>query len=207
MALEIPAPLVSAGQAVLPVCTRHGEPATRRKKVVFRSTTPAWTYLLILFGVLPFAIVAAAIQKRIKAPAWPFCARCGQLRTRRLLAGIGLVALAVLAIVAVSAALPDGSLYATQIVLVFVLLLIAGLGVAASAGGSSIAAGYASRDGHHVEIRRPHPRFAEEVAAVQQQAAPAQYPPHGYGQPYPAQPYPHQQQPTVVEPGRPDRGW
>jgi hypothetical protein len=229
MALDIPAPLVSAGQ-VPQVCTRHGEPTTRHRKVVFRSYIPAWTYLLVLFGVLPFAIVAAVIQKRVKAPAWPFCARCARLRTGRLLAGLGVIALAVLAVVAAAAVVPQGSSYATPIVLVFLALLIAGLAIASSASSSAIAAGYASQDGSTVKFRRPHPRFAEQaaeqVAAMQQQAIVQQYPPPGYGypqgyQPYPPQqqppsgygypqgyqPYPPQQQPPVVEWRQPERGW
>jgi len=78
--VSIPAPLVASGQGLPSVCGRHGEPADRHRRVVFRSTPPPWTYLLILLGVVLFAIVATVLEKRVKAPAWPFCPRCGSLR-------------------------------------------------------------------------------------------------------------------------------
>lgn len=207
MGLDIPAPLVSAGQAVPQVCVRHGEPATRHRKVVFRSYIPAWTYLLILIGLLPFLIVAAVLQKRVKAPAWPFCARCSRLRTIRLLAGLAVAVLSIAAVPALAPVLGDDSPYGPQIALVFVLVLIAGLGIASSAASSAIAAGYASHDGSSVKFRRPHPRFADQVAALQQQAVPQQAVPQGYGLPYAPQPYPPQPQPSLVESRPADRGW
>jgi hypothetical protein len=69
MAVAIPAPLVVSDQGLPRVCVRHGEPADRHKRVLFRSKTPGWTYLLIVLGVIVFAIVAAVMQKRVKAPA------------------------------------------------------------------------------------------------------------------------------------------
>jgi hypothetical protein len=192
MTVDLPARAVTAG-AVPEVCARHGHPATRRRKTVFRSYTPKWAYLLILFGVLPFAIVAAALQKRVKAPSWPFCADCGRLRTRRLLIGIGLVVLAVAGVVALSALMPPNDSSAGPMVLVFVLLLIAGLGVASTAGSGPIASGYVSNDGTTVHVRRAHQRFAEQVAALLP-APVAQY--------YPA----HQSYPPAGSPQYPPRG-
>ena len=174
MTVDIPAPAVTGG-AVPEVCARHGRPAARRRKTVFRSHTPRWVYLLLLFGVLPFAIVAVALQKRVKAPTWPFCADCGRMRTRRLLIGIGLVVLAVAAVVAVSALLPPNDSSAGSIVLVFVLVLIAGLGVASTASSAPIASGYVSNDGNTVHLRRAHQRFAEQVAALLAGSVPQPY--------------------------------
>lgn len=209
MTVDLPAHAVTAG-AVPEICARHGQPATRRRKTVFRSYTPKWAYILLLFGVLPFAIVAAVLQKRVKAPSWPFCADCGRLRTRRLLIGIGLVVLAVVGAVALSALMPSNDASAGPIVLVFVLLVIAGLGVASTAGSGSIASGYVSNDGNTVHVRRAHQRFAERVAALlpgpgaQTYQGYPPYPPAGSSQ-YPpaaaapqygtvAQPWPHQPQ-------------
>jgi hypothetical protein len=176
MTVGIPAPLVSSGGGVPPVCARHGEPATQRKRVLFKSYTPRWAYLLILFGLLPFAIVAVALQKRVKAPAWPFCARCAKLRTGRLLAGIGVTVLAVLAVLVLAAVVPKDSSYGGPIVLMFVVLLVVGLAITANAARNAIASGYVSRDGSTVQIRRPHPRFAEEVTAALHVAAQQHYP-------------------------------
>ena len=181
MTVDLPAPAVTAG-AVPEVCARHGEPAVRRRRTVFRSHTPAWVYILLLFGVLPFAIAAAALQKRVKAPAWPFCSECGRLRTRRLLMGIGLLVLAVAGVAAAAALMPPNDSSAGPIVLVFALLLIAGLGVASTASSTSIASGYASKDGHTVHVRRAHQRFAEQSAALLPGPVPQfyqSYPPAG----------------------------
>jgi hypothetical protein len=92
MTVAMPAPLVAAGAGLPRVCARHGEPATRHRRVVFRSATPWWAYLLLPFGLLPYAIVAMVVQKQVKAPAWPFCGRCGRLTARRIVAGMAGVA-------------------------------------------------------------------------------------------------------------------
>ncbi|SCG43521.1 hypothetical protein [Micromonospora inositola] len=189
MTVDLPAPAVAAGAAT-EVCARHGQPAARQKKVVFRSYTPKWAYLLILVGVLPFAIVAAALQKRVKAPSWPFCQDCGKLRTRRFLIGVGLVALAVVGAVVVPALLSANDPTAGPIVLVFVLMVIAGLGVASTAAYGPIASGYVSNDGNTVHIRRAHERFAEQAAAIQA-AALQQYQPYPHAAPQQYAPYPH----------------
>jgi hypothetical protein len=173
MTVDLPARAVSAG-AVPEVCARHGEPVVRRRKTVFRSHTPRWVYILLLFGVLPFAIVAGALQKRVKARTWPFCSECGRLRARRLLTGIGLVVLAVAGVAAISTLMPNGS-SAGAIGLVFVVLLIAGVGVASTAGSTSIASGYVSKDGNTVHLRRAHQRFAEQVAALLRGPVPQSY--------------------------------
>ncbi|HEY6595602.1 MAG TPA: hypothetical protein VI011_16115 [Asanoa sp.] len=175
MAVTLPAPLITSGQGLPRVCVRHGEPADRHKSVVFRSKTPGWTYLLIVLGVIVFAIVAAVLQKRVKAPAWPFCPRCAALRTRRLLIGVGLVVLAVALVVVAASLLPDSSA-APVAVIAFVALLLAGLIVIALSSWVGIASGFASRDGTAVEIRKPAPRFVEEAQpaqhwALQQRAA------------------------------------
>ena len=201
MTVGIPASLVSARGAVLQVCARHGVPAAHQKQVVFRSYTPRWAYLLIPFGVLPFAIVAAFLQKRVKAPAWPFCPRCDRLRTGRVLTGIGVVVLAVLAIVVLAAVLPKDTSYGGPVVLMFVVTLIVGLGIIGSSARSAIASGYVSRDASTVQVRRPHPRFAEQVAAAQQWAAQQQYPHQGYPRPqHGQQPYAHSQYPQQQQP-------
>ncbi|RQW88989.1 hypothetical protein DKL51_24085 [Micromonospora globispora] len=177
---------------------------------MFRSYTPKWTYLLILFGVLPFAIVAAVLQKRVKAPAWPFCQECGRLRTRRLLIGVGLVVFAILAAVVAAAVLPDDGSAAGPATLLFVLMIIAGLGIAGTAGYGPVASGYVSNDGQTVHFRRAHERFAAQAAdmrsAVEQQwAAQQQWQQPSHGQAWPAQQPPAQDWQTPQQP--PAQGW
>ncbi|WP_200209543.1 hypothetical protein [Micromonospora coerulea] len=205
MTVDLPAPAVAAGAATQ-VCVRHGQPATRQKKVIFRSYTPKWAYLLILIGVLPFAIVAAALQKRVKAPSWPFCQDCGRLRTRRFLIGVGLLALAIVGAVAASVLLPANDSTGGPIVLVFVLMVIAGLGVASTAAYGPIASGYVSNDGNTVHIRRAHERFAEQAAAIRA-GAPQPYQPYPPTAPQQYAPYPHSAAPvpTHQQPEQPYR--
>jgi hypothetical protein len=196
--VDIPASLVSGGGGGLPqLCARHGEPAIQHRRVLFRSHPPRWTYLLILCGLLPFAIAASALQKRVKAAAWPFCARCARLRTSRLLIGTAMVVVAVLAVGVLAAVVPEGSAYGPPIVLAFLVLLVAGLGIAAKAGRNAIASGYLAQDGNMLRLRRPHPRFAEHVAG-RQRAAQHQYLQSGY-------PPPQDRQQLYVRPGSPPR--
>jgi hypothetical protein len=197
VAVDIPASLVSGGRGLPELCARHGEPAIQHKRVLFRSHPPRWTYLLILCGLLPFAIAASALQKRVKARAWPFCRRCAGLRTGRLLIGTAMVVVAVLAVGVLAAVVPDGSAYGPPIVLAFLVLLIAGLGIAARAGRNSIASGYVAQDGAMLRLRRPHPRFAEQVAAMRR-AAEDHYPRHGYSPP-------QDRQQLYLPPGYPPR--
>ncbi|HEY6745217.1 MAG TPA: hypothetical protein VI357_05810 [Mycobacteriales bacterium] len=166
MTVDIAAPLVSGGRGLPQLCVRHGEPATQHKWVLFRSRPPRWTYLLILFGLLPFAIAAGALQKRVKVTAWPFCPRCARLRTSRLLTGTTMVVVAALAVGVLAAVTPEGSAYGPPIVLAFLALVIAGLGIAAKAGRTAIASGYVAQDGTMLRVRRSHPRFAEHVAGM-----------------------------------------
>ncbi|MEH0841715.1 hypothetical protein V6U81_04875 [Micromonospora sp. CPCC 205711] len=166
MTADLPAPAVTAGGGVPQVCARHGEPAIRHQKVLFRSRTPGWVYILLPFGVLVFAIVAAVLQKRVKAAAWPFCAECARLRTRRLLIGLGVVALAILGVVVVAVAVPQGSDAAGMIVVLFVFALLVGLGFVAASGWGGIASGHVSADGALLQVRKPHPRFAEQAEAI-----------------------------------------
>jgi hypothetical protein len=168
MTVDIPAQLVVSGQGMPRVCARHGEPADRHRRVLFRSKPPSWTYLLIILGVILFAIVATVLQKRVKAPAWPFCSGCAALRTRRLLVGVGLMVLAVLAVVVLAGTLPPGSTYGPLVVLAFVVLLLVGLFFIAQSGWAAIASAVTSRDGAAVEVRRAAVRFVQEAEPAQQ---------------------------------------
>src|SRR6185436_15165607 len=86
---HIPSHWVAVGYGVPEVCTRHGQPAVERKKVTVVSRPPGWSYALLLARAIPFAIVATAVRKTVKAPVWPFCPECKRIRTRNLLIGLG----------------------------------------------------------------------------------------------------------------------
>lgn len=198
MTVGIPAQLVTSGAGVPRVCARHGEPAVVTKRVQFRSYTPGWVYLLVVLGVLLALIVAAAVQKRVKAPAWPFCARCRASRVKRLLVGSGTVLLAVLVTVVFGTVSPHGSRYGGVLTLGVILLVVVGLGIASRASASVIALGHVSKDGSTVEIGRAHPRFAEEAAAAQQWAVQQWAAQQGY---VPAGQAPQAYAPGQVPPG------
>src|SRR5262245_28530139 len=53
------------------VCMRCGAPATLFKTKNF-SWYPSWVYILLLAGLLPFAIVALIMQKKMRVSA-PLC--------------------------------------------------------------------------------------------------------------------------------------
>jgi hypothetical protein len=178
--LDIPGLYISQGGALPPVCDRHGEPASEQRPTVFISNTPRWVSVLVVVGLFTVGlllaiIVAAAVRKRVKAPAWPFCSRCAALRKRRLWTAIGTLVLAVLIIVLLMLA-PGDSSYAGLVGLADVLLFIVGLGLFGYVRRGAIALGRVSTDGTTVHLRRPHPRFAEQLAHVMPPPLPPQAP-------------------------------
>ncbi|WBB75614.1 hypothetical protein O7602_08960 [Micromonospora sp. WMMD1128] len=137
-------------------CVRHAAPATRRKSVLFRSTPPTWSFLLILLGVLPFAIVATITQKRITMPNWPFCHACKRLRLRRLLDGIGVALLGFIAVISFSATMPPSSNLTAVVVTLSFAGLLAGVAFASTSGWATIAAAKLSSDGTSLRLRTAH---------------------------------------------------
>jgi hypothetical protein len=172
--VDIAARVASAPGPVLRVCARHGQTATRHDPVLFRSRPPTWAYLLLPLGLIPFAIVATVLQKRIKAPAWPFCNECTKLRQLRMVAGIALLFLTVVVPFSVIAAAPESGLAGVFAVVLFAALLLSGLALATGAGRAVIASGYATPDGTQVRIRNPHPHFAQDARDMQPRQQPAQ---------------------------------
>ncbi|HEX5272029.1 MAG TPA: hypothetical protein VFW33_16145, partial [Gemmataceae bacterium] len=55
------------------VCMRCGAPSVVCKDHRFQ-WVPPWTYILLFVALIPFAIVAGALQKRMTMPV-PLCAR------------------------------------------------------------------------------------------------------------------------------------
>ena len=184
MSVAIPAPLVAQSQTLPTACARHGEPADRHQRVVFRSKVPAWTYLLILIAVIVFVIVATVMQKRVKAPAWPFCLKCASLRRRGLLIGFGLLVLGLAGLI-IAAGAPADAPWPGPVALAALVIVFVGLIIAARSSWAMVASGIATRDGMAVEVLRPAPAFAEQAAAhlqaaqqqwaAQQQAAQQQW--------------------------------
>jgi hypothetical protein len=188
---QIPSSWVAAGYGVPDVCSRHGQPAVERKKVTIISRPPAWSYFLILAGVIIFAIVAMAIRKTVKAPAWPFCEQCRRLRSRLLGIGFGILALAVLGFVGstVLASSEDTAGVGVLGVLLAFLALVASMIVLGRSTAQSIANAQVTQDGNWVLLTNASPAFAGRVSSAmanaqagRQQQPPAGYPQGGYPQ-------------------------
>jgi hypothetical protein len=184
-ATQIPAGWAAAGYGVPDVCARHGEPAVQRRKVSFSTRPPGWSYVLILVGVLLFVIVAVAMRKTVVAPAWPFCARCTELRSRRLKTGLGLLGAAVVVLIgsiaAAAVVTSDDTVGATILIvgdLLFLAGLVAGLIVVGQSSWRAVATGVLSPDGLWVGVLSPSQAFGERVAAALARApVPATVPP------------------------------
>ena len=173
---HIPAAWVAAGRGVPDLCGRHGEPAVEHRKVSMFSRPPAWSYVLILGGVLLFVIVALALRKTVVAPRWPFCTRCLDLRSRRRKTGLALLggALAVLvASFATAIATTNANVGATVLGignLLFLAGLIAGLVVLTQSAWRAVAAAVVSGDGLWVSVPATVPlsRGVEQPAPTAQ---------------------------------------
>jgi hypothetical protein len=167
-ATRIPATFISSGRGTLTICCRHGEPAAEQKRTRFASTTPNWAYALVLAGVIPFFIAAAAVRKRVDAPAWPFCPRCGTDRIRRLTTGIGLLGTGIIAGVLSGTVLPHDQ-QGIGVVLALTAIL-AGLGISGRAGRAGVAGGVVVSGGREVEFAQMHEAFARQVTQAQHDA-------------------------------------
>ncbi|MEH0954814.1 hypothetical protein [Micromonospora sp. CPCC 205554] len=128
--------------------------------MLFRSTPPTWSFLLILLGVLPFAIVATIMQKRVTVPNWPFCRACARQRLRRLLGGIGVALLGFIAVIGFSAAMPPSSSLTAVVVILSFAVLLAGVVFASTSGWATLAAAKLASDGTSLRLRKAHPNFS-----------------------------------------------
>ncbi|WBC15418.1 hypothetical protein O7600_00875 [Micromonospora sp. WMMA1998] len=163
MPTTLPVAALRQPGGVPPVCVRHAIPATRRKPVLFRSTPPTWSFLLILLGVLPFVIVATIMQKRVTVPNWPFCRACTHLRIRRLLGGIGMAVLGFIAVIGFSATMPPSSSLTAVVVTLSFAVLLAGVVFASTSGWATIAAAKLTSDGTSLRLRKAHPTLSMET--------------------------------------------
>jgi hypothetical protein len=187
--------------------------------------------------VVVFAIVATAIRKTVKAPAWPFCPECKQLRMRMLLIGLGVAFAGLVGLIAGIATVDSNDAVGGPLMLIGLVALFAGLIVALRSTPAGIALTEVSQDGKFVVARKAHEAFASRVDAITaaanshaahqpqpvqagwaqpgQQYPPQGYPQQGYPQPgyqqqqYPQQGYPQQgyPQPGYPQPGYPQQGY
>jgi hypothetical protein len=121
------------------------------------------------FGVCPDAypggirfIRPEYAGKRVDAPAWPFCTRCGADRTRRLTIGSGLVGGGIILGLLSGTVLPHDQ--QGPGVVLGLTAVIAGLGISGRAGRAGVAGGVVVSGGSEVEFSWMHEAFAQQVA-------------------------------------------
>jgi len=181
--LYLPAAMVTSGGGIPAVCSRHGDPAVRGRRVQFISRPPGWAYLLLLAGALPFLVVGMVTRKTLAAPRWPFCNSCNN-RIRR--SRLGALALLLACIAAIAATIwfggQDPSLVAVGLIL-FLLLFLATLLVLISSDPTRVARAVVTRDGYALRVREVAPAFVAALPSTPALAGPPM-PPESW-QPHP----------------------
>jgi len=118
--VQVPAHWV-AQNYLPPICARHGGPATRLVPRKFFTRAPGWSYLLILTGLLIFAIVTLAIRKTVPT-ALPACAQC--TRDRRQFISLAISGwVSVLAVMVVAFTLASDLLFVLGLVAILAALV------------------------------------------------------------------------------------
>jgi hypothetical protein len=161
MITHLPVSRVSRGLGIPDVCSRHGEPPTRRSRMVIESRAPGWTYAAIPAGLLLFWVLRAVFRKSIVTPAWPFCDRC---RRRRALAIV--IASAIVAAGLVTMVTGFGSPDSDETMLWFAAgLVVAMLGYVGFhwATLANVARVRLTQDGLHVVVNQPSKAFVEQL--------------------------------------------
>lgn len=181
--LYLPAAMVTAGGGIPAVCSRHGDPAVRGRRVQFISRPPGWSYVLLVAGVLPFMLVATAMRKTLVAPRWPFCASCNNRIRRSRLGALALILAAVGSVVAGITLSGQDSLLAAVGLALFTILFVAGLIVLVSSDPTRVARGVVSRDGYALRLREVAPVFVAALPSRPPLAGPPM-PPESW-QPHP----------------------
>ncbi|MET7424449.1 hypothetical protein [Dactylosporangium sp. NPDC005555] len=155
--ITLPSAQVAAGVGHLPpVCPRHGDPAVEQRAIKLVSKPPAWAAIFILGGGILYLIVALAVRKTVKAPAWPWCATCGAQRKKLLAIGLPVLAAGLLLLVGAVAMNSDAS---AVLALLGIVVLLVGTIVAARGGVLPVTGAVVSGDGRYVEIKNGSDRF------------------------------------------------
>lgn len=170
--LFLPAAMVTSGAGIPAVCSRHGDPAVRGRRVQFISRPPGWSYVLLLAGALPFVLVTMVLRKTLVAPRWPYCYRCNnRIRFSRL--GALVLILAAIATIAATITLgPDHPGVGPWGVLLFVLLFIASLFVLIYSDPTRVARAEVTRDGYALRLRDVAPGFVSALPSTPPLAGP-----------------------------------
>jgi hypothetical protein len=104
-----------------PICVKSGRPAERWVRVSF-VTYPAWTWLLLLAGALPFVIVRFVVQKSARGRLPYAEPQGGRLAALRWVLPVLLIVTIVLFIAAIPVMTSDGTAGAVTLGLAALLL-------------------------------------------------------------------------------------
>jgi hypothetical protein len=173
---QIPADWVAAGHGMPEVCSRHGAPASIRKRITINSMAARRSNLIWFVSPVTFLTAARAGRKRVRARLWPFCPACQGSRVRLLAISIGCFTLCVLAFVGFVAAImsedSSGAPAVPSLTVLFVLIgvgllaIVAGVAVTARGTMAAIAGARVCPDGGWVLVRNAHVNFVQQVATA-----------------------------------------
>jgi uncharacterized membrane protein YdcZ (DUF606 family) len=195
--IQVPATWMSQNY-LPPICARHGGRATSFVPRKFYTRPPGWSYVLILVGVLIFAIVTLAIRTTV-ATALPACVECSRDRRRFIWLVLG-------GWVATTAIFVVGITFANDALIMVGFLAIVGALVFSFLGDNFRVSGHVNQDKVWVNLKRVDTTFAAAITnalrpaphAVVAPAVPYQATPY---QAAPRQPNPYQATPDIL-PGR-----
>ena len=174
--LRLPVALVLHPSSVPPRCTRHGEPESTRRPVLFAAEQPLRSYVVQAVAALVSVLYHPGTRHPVQAPAWPFCPSCGQEHSRRLAIGCS-VGVGVPVLLALLAVLTGGAVPPFVVLLGSLAGIWAGLGIGGAGTWVALAGGEVTPSGDAVVFRQPAPAF---VAALPPGAA-LPNPPAGAG--------------------------
>ena len=197
MQILLPASLVSSGEGIPTICSRHGRESTTASKCRFVSRPPRWTAVLLLAGALPYLIVVTALRKTVLAPYWPLCGACTQRKRSLLFGGLATLAGAVMLFVlgiflAFRITTTDEYGYTTTtssmagfgLFLLFLsfIAFITGLVTTSMSTMMAVAGGAVTADGMFIEFRNAAPSFTRWANGFLNagQAIGSGYSPHAY---------------------------
>jgi hypothetical protein len=157
MASLMPANWVANNYEMPAVCARHGQPAARAVRITLINKPSRWAY----FGLVGL-LTTWAVQVKVKAPSWPFCAACVARHTRFQI--IGSAGLAVAVVIGAVGLLPAAGL--SWLVPVGIIVAMIGAAFLGNGGWRSLSGAFVEDEGQTIEVPEPHPAFAAQARAM-----------------------------------------
>lgn len=161
-----PSWLVTSGLGLPPVCAPHGAPGPFGAKARIESKPPAWAYLLLLLGAVPYIIVATVVTKRVQAPLWPVCPQCTkQQQTLKLVGALALLMIPGLCVVLsiLPASVADSDVVGLVSIVLAGACFVGGVAAFWFADPARVARASLTKDGAYIVVKRPTAAFCQAV--------------------------------------------